>query len=95
MKMLALTGISLLMVTLMSANSMAHEIHNEGLVIQFRQLDRNVDGFISAAESTSRPELTRYMNLSVFGGFEMADINNDGRLDMAEFLASEEDLPAE
>jgi len=35
------------------------------------------------------------MEVSVYGSFEMGDFNSDGMLDWAEFLANEEEIPAE
>lgn len=59
---------------------------------QFKQLDTNEDGFVSKGEVQAQPEFTRYMYSSIYGGFELGDINSDGFLDSKEFLANEESL---
>ena len=69
--------------------------YNTVIVNQFIQLDADGDGLITRQEIAAQPELTRGMEVSVSGGFEMGDINSDGVLDWPEFLANEEEIPAE
>lgn len=46
----------------------------------FERLDRNNDGYLSAAEARSVPELSR--------DFKRFDMNNDGKLNHAEYVAA-------
>lgn len=69
--------------------------YNTVIVNQFIQLDTDGDGLITRQEIAAQPELTRGMEVSVAGGFEMGDFNSDGFLDWPEFLANEEEIPAE
>ncbi len=69
--------------------------YNTVIVDQFIQLDTDGDGLITRQEIAAQPELTREMEVSVAGGFEMGDFNSDGVLDWPEFLANEEEIPAE
>lgn len=69
--------------------------YNSVILNQFIQLDTDGDGLITRQEIAAQPELTRWMEVSVAGGFEMGDFNSDGFLDWPEFLANEEEIPAE
>ena len=69
--------------------------YNTVIVNQFIQLDTDGDGLITRKEIAAQPELTRGMEVSVAGSFEMGDLNSDGALDWPEFMANEEEIPAE
>ena len=62
---------------------------------QFRVLDANQDGKLTEIEVDSRPDVVRYMHLYSNSSFGLADLNDDGSLDEAEFAAFEEEIPAE
>jgi Ca2+-binding EF-hand superfamily protein len=62
---------------------------------QFNELDRDLSGFISQDEVQSQPNLVRFMNLYYQDSFLMADINQDGVLDLDELFAYEEEISAE
>jgi len=66
-----------------------------GIIEQFQQLDANQDGIVTEIEIDSRPGLVRYMHLYSNGSFGLADVNEDGHLNEAEFVAFEEVLSAE
>ncbi len=61
----------------------------------FSQLDRDADGYLSRAELEGRSADTPWLESARYGGFELADVNRDQRLDRAEFLRFEEELPVE
>jgi EF-hand domain pair len=46
----------------------------------FARLDKNKDGYISKAEAKGEPELTK--------NFDKWDLNNDGKINRAEYLAA-------
>lgn len=69
--------------------------NNSVIAQQFKLLDTDNNGLISKAEVEAQPILTNEMEVSVSGNFERGDINADNVLDMAEFLANEEDISAE
>ena len=62
---------------------------------QFIALDRNADGVLTRNEVRSRPTLIRFMQLYNQGSFSLADVNNDGVLNLEEFTANEEVISAE
>lgn len=66
-----------------------------GIIEQFQQLDANQDGIVTEIEVDSRPDLVRYMHLYSYRSFGLADVNEDGHLNEAEFVAFEEVLSAE
>ena len=66
-----------------------------GINEQFRTLDANQDGRVTEIEVDSRPDVVRYMHLYSNSSFGLADLNDDGSLDEAEFAAFEEEIPAE
>lgn len=86
---------SVLALAVMPTYGFSYCDENPLLKQQFSMLDRDNDGFISRDEAGARPELTRYMEISVAGSFDAGDINGDGRLDRAEFMANEAEIPAE
>ena len=61
-----------------------------GIDEQFRMLDTNRDGAVTEIEVDSQPDVVRYMHLYNSSAFGLADLNDDGRLDEAEFAAFEE-----
>jgi len=63
--------------------------------IHFNQVDVDGNGYLSKNEVKIRTSATRGLYVSQYGGFELADVNYDGKLDLAEFAAYEEDLPVE
>lgn len=90
-----LTLISLILFTFTSLSSLANEDHEEVTTAQFNQLDADGNGSFSKYEVETKTEVTRWMSISEHGGFELADVNGDGKLEKAEFAAFEEDLPVE
>ena len=68
---------------------------NQVIQNQFIQLDKDLSGFITQDEVRSQPDLIRSMNLYYQDSFLMADINQDGALDLEELYAYEEQIPAE
>ena len=62
---------------------------------QFRQLDKDLSGFITQDEVQSHPDLIRSMNLYYQDSFLEADVNKDGALNLEELYAYEEQIPAE
>ncbi len=84
-----------LFITSNSAWAKPDYMDNPVITQQFSQIDADGDGLISKAEVNAQPELTRYMDVSVQGSFEMGDINSDGMLNFAEFMANEEEISAE
>ena len=85
-----LTGTAILLLLVQSA--VAEEL---GIDEQFRMLDINNDGVVTEIEVDSRPDVVRYMNLYSNSSFGLADVDDDGHLDEAEFAAFEEEIPAE
>lgn len=70
--------------------------HNNSEVMQqFKKLDVNGDALISKEEVKAQPEFTKNMAISIFGAFEMGDVNTDGVLDLSEFVANEKEMPVE
>lgn len=67
----------------------------ETAITQFRQVDVDGNGYLSEKEVKTETSATRGLSVSRYGGFELADVNEDGRLSTAEFAAFEEELPAE
>ena len=57
---------------------------------QFIKLDINSDGLISQEEQQKNPELYRFTRLYSLRDFILADIDQDGYIDMKEFVANEE-----
>ncbi len=68
--------------------------HDTGAV-SFRQLDTDQDGYVTKSEIEAKPTLTRTMQISTYGSFELADNDKDGRLTVQELAAFEEELPVE
>lgn len=89
--------VAIILTTAFSLPLQAYEsyIGDPAIVNQFIQLDTDGDGLITRQEIAAQPVLTRGMEVSVVGGFDMGDFNSDGMLDLAEFLANEEEIPAE
>jgi Ca2+-binding EF-hand superfamily protein len=68
---------------------------NELVQNQFSELDKDLSGFITQDEVQSQPDVIRSMNLYYQDSFVLADINQDGVLDLEELYAYEEQIPAE
>ncbi len=62
---------------------------------QFVQLDGDGDGYLSRTEISAQPEYSRWMQISTYGSFDLADVNADDRVDQSEFSAFEQLLPVE
>jgi len=73
----------------------AHQTIDEVMIAHFNQVDVDGNGYLSKNEVKIRTSATRGLYVSQYGGFELADVNYDGKLDLAEFAAYEEDLPVE
>ena len=93
----SLIATAIILTTAFSFPLQAYESYkgNPVIVDQFIQLDTDGDGLITRQEIAAQPALTRGMEVSVAGGFDMGDFNSDGMLDWPEFLANEEEIPAE
>lgn len=61
----------------------------------FNKLDADGDGRITMQEFKAKPEVVKETHMHGYGCFELADVNNDGALDVAEFDAYEEEIPCE
>ena len=92
-----ITATAFLLTTTLSLPLQANEEYRENPVIvnQFIQLDTDGDGLITKKEVSAQPVVVREMEVYVAGGFETGDFNSDGVLDWPEFLANEEEIPAE
>ncbi len=62
---------------------------------QFIQLDVDRNGYLTQHEIKAQPESSRWLQISTFGSFTLADVNSDGQVDQAEFSAFEQALPVE
>lgn len=62
---------------------------------QFIQLDGDSSGYLTRQEIRAQPEYARWLQISTYGGFTLADVNSDDRVDPAEFSAFEQLLPVE
>lgn len=90
------SALCLMLVTYSAYPALAVGNDEQAMPALFGQLDRDGDGYLSRDEVyKTAPELTRWLSVSRFGGFELADVNRDGQLDLAEFAAYEEEIPAE
>ena len=94
-KYLAVTAIILTVAFSLPLQAYESYQGNQVIVGQFIQLDTDGDGLVTRQEVAAQPELTRGMEVSVVGSFDMGDFNSDGMLDWPEFLANEEEIPAE
>ena len=93
----ALVATAIILTVAFSLPLQAYESYqgNPVIVDQFIQLDTDGDGLITRQEVAAQPDLTRGMEVSVVGSFDMGDFNSDGMLDWPEFLANEEEISAE
>ena len=62
---------------------------------QFIQLDADNNGYLTQREIEAQPESSRWLQISTYGSFTLADVNSDGQVDQAEFSAFEKALPVE
>ena len=90
-----LTAISLILLTLTIHSAFAYAENEEVMAALFNQLDVNGNGYLSKDEIQTKTNVTRWLSVSSYGGFEIADVNGDGQLEKREFAAFEEDLPVE
>lgn len=90
-----LSVIGLILFSFTSPSLLAHDDNEDVTTAQFNQIDVNGNGYLSVDETKTKTEITRWMYISNYGGFELADVNVDGRLDKAEFAAFEEHFPVE
>lgn len=63
----------------LTGSALALEVQTQQSEIQFEQLDRNGDGFLSRDEVA--------VSAQIAARFEKYDLNRDGRLDRGEFRA--------
>ncbi|MGD8674006.1 MAG: hypothetical protein PVH86_11845 [Thiogranum sp.] len=68
---------------------------DESSLAQFKRVDVDGSGYLSETEVTTTTSATRGLSVSQYGGFELADVNDDDQLSPAEFAAFEEEIPAE
>lgn len=92
MKHSAPTGlVSLMLVAVSGIPAAADELTKT----RFIQLDANRDGYLTQHEIRTQPESSRWLQISTYGSFTLADVNSDGQVDEAEFSAFEQALPVE
>jgi len=68
---------------------------NDQLKDKFNKLDENNDSMLTRKELQSKPALTRFSNFYSRGSFDRADVNKDDQIDIREFIAQEQVIPAE
>lgn len=84
-----LTGLALVAMSALPA------VADDVAKTKFTQLDADGSGYLTRQEISTQTELSRWVQISTYGSFTLADVNSDGRVDAVEFSAFEETLPVE
>ncbi|MGD8526273.1 MAG: EF-hand domain-containing protein [Thioalkalispiraceae bacterium] len=81
-----------LIITMMLTVSAISRVYAEidEVKAQFWKLDINNDGLLTKEELQAQPEIARLTNLFNQRSFILADINEDGVIDVKEYVANEE-----